>query len=115
VDFTDLHATLAEIGSSRAPAEITGRSFLPLLTGKGAYRPRDVQVWYSPDRRQSAVLTGRWKAVWMLDTLRLFDIERDPGEITDLVAREPRVAAQLDSIRRAEDRRVQHPPLPGRN
>ncbi|NCW45649.1 MAG: N-acetylgalactosamine-6-sulfatase [Gemmatimonadaceae bacterium] len=35
VDFTDLHATLAEIGSSRAPAEITGRSFLPLLTGKG--------------------------------------------------------------------------------
>jgi len=115
VDFTDLHATLVEIGGSRAPADITGRSFLPLLTGRGTYRPRDVQVWYSPDRRQSAVLTGRWKAVWMLDTLRLFDIAGDPGETTDLAAREPRVVAQLDSIRRAEDQRVRHPQAPARD
>jgi arylsulfatase A-like enzyme len=74
-----------------------------------------VQVWYSPDRRQSAVLTGRWKAVWMLDTLRLFDVAGDPGETTDLAAREPRVVAQLDSIRRAEDQRVRHTKPPARD
>jgi DNA (cytosine-5)-methyltransferase 1 len=34
-------------------------------------------VWYSPDRRQSAVLEGRWKAVWMRDTMRVFDLARD--------------------------------------
>lgn len=113
VDFTDLHATLVEVAGSRAPTEITGRSFLPLLTGRGSYTPRDVQVWYSPDRRQSAVLAGRWKAVWMLDTLRLFDVEQDPGERTDLSAREPRVVARLDSIRRAEDQRVRHPSRAG--
>lgn len=114
VDFTDLHATLLEVAGQRAPTSITGRSFLPLLTGRGAYTPRDVQVWYSPDRRQSAVLAGRWKAVWMLDTLRLFDLAQDPGEQTDLSAREPRVVARLDSIRRAEDRRYAHPPPPRR-
>lgn len=112
VDFTDLHATLVEVGGTRAPPNITGRSFLPLLTGRGTYTPREVHVWYSPDRRQSAVLSGRWKGVWMLDTLRLFDLARDPGEESDLAAREPQVVAHLDSIRRAEDRRTVHPTQP---
>jgi arylsulfatase A-like enzyme len=112
VDFTDLHATLVEVAGQRAPTGISGRSFLPLLTGRGAYAPRDVQLWYSPDRRQSAVLAGRWKAVWMLDTLRLFDLAQDPGEQTDLRTREPQVVARLDSIRRAEDRRYAHPARP---
>ncbi|MFO0093985.1 MAG: hypothetical protein ACK54K_06720, partial [Gemmatimonadaceae bacterium] len=111
-DFTDLHATLVEAAGPRAPAGITGRSFLPLLAGRGTYTPRDVQVWYSPDRRQSAVLSGRWKAVWMLDTLRLFDLERDPGEQVDRAEDEPLVVARLDSIRRAEDRRALHPKRP---
>jgi hypothetical protein len=55
------------------------------------------------------VLEGRWKAVWMRDTMRVFDLERDPGERTDLRAREPGVAARLDSIRVREDLRVVHP------
>jgi arylsulfatase A-like enzyme len=112
VDFTDLHATLVEAAGQRAPTTITGRSFLPLLTGRGNYTPRDVQVWYSPDRRQSAVLAGPWKAVWMLDTMRVFNLEQDPGEQVDVSGREPRVAARLDSIRRAEDQRVTHPRRP---
>lgn len=113
VDFTDLHATLVEAAGQRAPDGITGRSFLPLLTGRGPYQSRDVQVWYSPDRRQSAVLQGRWKGVWMLDTLRLFDLARDPGEQVDLASSEPQVVARLDAIRRAEDQRRVHPARPG--
>lgn len=112
VDFTDLHATLVEASGQPAPAEITGRSFLPVLTGRGTHRPQPYQVWYSPDRRQSAVLEGKWKAVWMRDTLALFDLSRDPGEQQDLAAKEPAISARLDSIRRAEDRRVQHPAKP---
>ena len=45
----------------------------------------------------------------MRDTLRLFDLAADPGERTDLAAREPAIAARLDAIRRAEDKRVVHP------
>ena len=109
VDFTDLHATLVEAAGAEVPRGITGRSFLPLLTGNGSFTARPYQVWYSPDRDQAAVLEGRWKGVWMRDTLRLFDLDRDPGERTDLAAQEPAVAARLDAIRRAEDRRVVHP------
>ncbi|MBL8996903.1 MAG: sulfatase-like hydrolase/transferase [Gemmatimonadetes bacterium] len=109
VDFTDLHATLVEAAGRPAPDGIDGRSFLPALTGRGTLALRPHQVWYSPDRDQSAVLEWPWKGVWMRDTLRLFHLGRDAGERTDLAAREPRIAARLDSIRRAEDRRVTHP------
>ena len=109
VDFTDMHATLVEAAGMRPPSEIDGRSFLPLLTGTGSFGLRSYQVWYSPDRSQSAVLAGRWKGVWMRDSLGLFDITQDPGETTDLSRSEPVVAARLDAIRRAEDQRVVHP------
>ncbi|MDA1080813.1 MAG: sulfatase-like hydrolase/transferase [Gemmatimonadetes bacterium] len=112
VDFADLHSTLAEAGTGRAPDEIDGRSFLPVLNGKGTLALRPYQVWYSPDRDQSAVLEAPWKAVWMRDTMRVFNLARDPGERTDLAGEEPAIAARLDGIRRREDRRVVHPPIP---
>ena len=88
-------------------------STLPLHDGHGTVPPKPFQVWYSPDRNQKAVLEGKWKAVWMNDSTWLFDLDRDPGERTDLRASEPAVAARLDAIRRAEDRRVTHPKPPG--
>ena len=112
VDFTDLHATLVAAAGQAPPTGIDGRSFLPALTGTGSFALRPYQVWYSPDRRQSAVLEGRWKAVWQRDTMRVFNLDRDPGEMTDLRASEPVIAARLDSLRRHEDRRVEHPRPP---
>jgi len=111
VDFADLHATLAAAAGLTPPTGIDGRSFLPALTGSGAFELRAYEVWFSPDRNQSAVLEtrGPWKAVWMRDTLALFNLATDPGEQVDLSAREPAVAARLDSVRRAEDQRVAHP------
>jgi arylsulfatase A-like enzyme len=109
VDFTDLHATLVEAAGRTPPRDISGRSFLPALTGTGTMSLRPYQVWYSPDRVQSAVLEGAWKGVWHRDTMQLFNLQADPGERTDVVAREPRIAARLDSLRRLEDRRRVHP------
>lgn len=109
LDLADLHSTLVEASGQRASTTVDGRSFLPLLTGSGTFALRPYQVWYSPDRSQSAVLEGRYKAVWMRDTLSLFDLQSDPGEQRDIAVREPRVAARLDSLRRHEDRRVVHP------
>ncbi|MDQ8168036.1 MAG: sulfatase-like hydrolase/transferase [Gemmatimonadota bacterium] len=111
VDFTDLHATLVEAAGQTPPRDISGRSFLPAVTGTGTLSLRPYQVWYSPDRTQSAVLEGAWKAVWMRDTMQLFNLQADPGERTDRVSSEPAVAARLDAIRRTEDRRRTHPPL----
>jgi arylsulfatase A-like enzyme len=111
VDFTDLHATLVEAAGRTPPRDISGRSFLPAVTGTGTLSLRPYQVWYSPDRTQSAVLEGAWKAVWMRDTMQLFNLQADPGERTDRVSSQPAVAARLDAIRRTEDRRRTHPPL----
>jgi arylsulfatase A-like enzyme len=112
VDFTDVHATLLAAAGVPIPDGIDGRSFLPALTGTGALALRPHQVWFSPDRNQSAVLAWPWKGVWMRDTLALFNLANDPGEQTDLVRREPAVAARLASLRRTEDGRRPHPRRP---
>ena len=111
VDFADLHATLVQAAGLPVP-DVDGRSFLPLLTGSGSFALRPFQVWYSPDRDQSAVLEGRYKAVWMRDTARLFDLQMDPGEQSDMSGSLPGVLARLDTLRRREDRRVAHPRTP---
>lgn len=109
VDFADVHATVVAAAGLPVPDGIDGRSFLPVLTGAGSFSPRPHFVWYSPDRDQSAVLEGAWKAVWMRDTMRLFDLNTDPGEQHDQVTTRPEVARRLDSLRQAEDRRPAHP------
>lgn len=111
-DFADVHATVVAAAGLPAPKGIDGRSLLPALTGKGAVAPRDVFVWFSPDRHQSAVLDGGWKGVWVRDTLHLFNVTADPGETKDLAQMEPDVAQRLTEIRDQEDRRVPHPAEP---
>lgn len=111
-DFTDVHATIVEAAGLPAPKNIDGRSILPALVGKGAVAARDHYVWYSPDRNQSAVLFGGWKAVWMRDTLRLFNVTSDPGETTDLSSLQPEVVRRLTEIRDREDQRPPHPSPP---
>ncbi|MBL0178710.1 MAG: sulfatase-like hydrolase/transferase [Gemmatimonadetes bacterium] len=112
VDFTDLHATLTQVAGMPAPSDIDGRSFAPIIGVGASFALRPYQVWYSPDRNQSAVLRGNWKAVWMQDTMRVFNLAQDPGEQRDLRAAQPAISAQLDSIRRVEDRRLKHPVKP---
>jgi arylsulfatase A-like enzyme len=114
LDFTDLHATIVAASGLQPSTAITGRSFLPVLTGRGTFAARPHQVWFSPDRNQSAVLEGKWKAVWFGQAMQLYDLDSDPAERTDLASRWPSVVAHLDSIRRAEDQRVTHPVKPRR-
>lgn len=111
-DLTDLHATLLAVANRPVPAAIDGRSFLPALLGSGGLDLRPHTVWFSPDRDQSAVLEGKWKAVWRGSAGELFDLSADPGERNDLSAVAPGIMARLDTIRQAEDRRVEHPREP---
>lgn len=113
-DFTDVHATVVEAAGLPAPKNIDGRSLLPALVSKGAVKTREYFVWFSPDRNQSAVLFGGWKAVWMRDTLRLFNVTRDPGETKDLSQLEPEVVRRLTEIRDREDSRAEHPSPPAK-
>ena len=111
-DFTDVHATVVAAAGLPAPKNIDGRSILPALVGRGAVAARDYYVWFSPDRNQSAVLFGGWKAVWMGDTARLFNVTSDSGETKDLAPLQPDVVRRLTEVRDREDKRAEHPSPP---
>jgi arylsulfatase A-like enzyme len=94
----DLFPTFCEVAGAQVPTDrpIDGRSILPLLrTGKGTGPHRYLyhqwtRVKPDPDR-DWAIHEDRYK----LANGMLFDLERDPGEQTDLAAQQPEKAAEL--------------------
>jgi arylsulfatase A-like enzyme len=105
----DLLPTLLEwTGAARAPGALPlqGRSLTPLLRGE-AWPERSIVVDSQREEellpwRQAAVMTERWRLVspgpggaGEPRKLELYDIQADPGQKTDLAAREPAVVARL--------------------
>ena len=98
---TDIAPTLLELAGVSDPADaMTGRSLEPILSGvaDAVYYPDDaIGMEVSGN---SALLKGRWKITrnqkphgdgrW-----RLYDIERDPGETTDLSQTQPDVFSDM--------------------
>ena len=73
---------------------MTGRSLLPMLTGreKSVYGPEDTLGWELFGHR--AVRKGDWKLLWAdgkngSNTWQLYNIEEDPREIVDMAALQP--------------------------
>jgi arylsulfatase/uncharacterized sulfatase len=104
--MTDIAPTLLEwIGAPLGKDEqgirpITGRSLLPVLTGKatGAYAKDEVRVIEVSGN--TALYKGDFKitrSVLPLDDgrWRLFDLARDPGETTDLSIARPRLLTEM--------------------
>lgn len=122
--FWDWRATLADLAGADALGG-DGVSLLPLLRGgeAPAVAERPYLYWEftrpaqggRPAGALQAVRAGRWK--WIRDyaaaTEELYDLEADPGETTDVSAREPAELTRLRSY--AEAAHVPHPtyPLPG--
>ncbi|MEM7581921.1 MAG: sulfatase [Acidobacteriota bacterium] len=93
----DAYPTLLEIAGVEPPLEIDGRSLLPVLEGDGMASERAL-FWEEiyAGRKQGAVRAGRWKLT-LGGTARLFDLEHDPGEASDLATRYPGVVDRLRS------------------
>jgi arylsulfatase A-like enzyme len=98
LDF--LPTALAAAGVPVPPeARFDGVNLLPLLRGATTEAPHDNLFWRYGD--QSAVRAGRWKLVRATDGAAtvsgLFDLTADPGEQTDLAAREPAKVRELQA------------------
>ena len=83
------------------PAESV--SFAPTLLGRPeAQKSHDHLYWeiLIKNEARQAVRQGQWKLVryGLTSPPALFDIAADPGETTDLAAREPAVAAALAAL-----------------
>ena len=98
-DFYPSILEMAGIGG-KLPDTVDGRSFVPLLRGKGNPSRGRALVWNFPNiwgndgpgiNLNCAIRRGDWKLVYYYDTGKkeLFNIPDDIGEKTDLAARYP--------------------------
>lgn len=100
--FGDMMATFAELAGTQAPDGLDSHSFAPTLTGQGEQSAPEYIYWefYSPKSAQ-AVRMGKWKALRMPMTsgdIRLFNLDDDIGETTDLAAQHPDIVARAAAI-----------------
>jgi arylsulfatase A-like enzyme len=90
VHFQDLFATACALGGVEPPSGLDSRDLLPTLRGEGP-PPEQPLHWEFHERGSAeAVRLGRWKAIrspMQTGSLRLYDLEQDLGESTDLAGR----------------------------
>jgi len=101
VQHVDLLPTLAECLGFPLPAGVQGRSFRAVLAGGAS--ARDAVYFDTPRGTQIGMLRDGWKLVEAPPSgrRRLYRLDRDPGERTDLAQQEPeRVAAMAAELAR---------------
>ncbi len=101
---TDLFPTFLEFAGAEMPAPEdkilpVGQSILPLLRGEvETVHLEPTGGWEIFGRR--AIRKGPWKAAWLAPPLgkgdwALYNLDDDPGELTDLAGERPEVLAEL--------------------
>jgi arylsulfatase A-like enzyme len=99
VSHLDLPPTLLDAAGLAVPAEMDGRSLVPLVRGEPDPRPDDVLVQISESQVGRALRTPRWKYAavapgadgWTVPAAgryvdsHLYDLEADPHELRNLV------------------------------
>jgi arylsulfatase A-like enzyme len=103
----DFAPTFLDAAGAKIPADMQGRSLLPLFAGK---TPRDWRTsmyyrYYHPGHHNVAVHYGvrtqRYKLIYFhkLDQWELYDLQKDPGEMRNVYS-EPSYAKILESLKK---------------
>lgn len=100
--FVDIMPTFLDITGAPYPSEyrgdkvgpVDGVSLLPLF--RGGQIQRHAPLFYDWDQG-SAIQTDEWKLVRWKDEWKLFDMQKDRTETTNVLAEHPRVAGKLKS------------------
>ena len=79
---------------------LDGDDLMPVCTGA---RPMYERTLFWRTRTRDAARHGRWKYLKDSGIERLFDLSTDPGEKTDLKAKQPGVFAELKKLHTAWD------------
>lgn len=111
--FADFLPTAARMAGVPAPGELDGRDVTAVLKGREGQRRGAPLYWeFHEGGFKQALRLGRWKAVRRNPDLplELFDLERDPGETTDLALKRTAVVARIS--RWLDRSRVDHPDWP---
>lgn len=103
----DFAPTFLDAAGAKIPADMQGRSLLPLFAGK---TPRDWRTsmyyrYYHPGHHNVAahygVRTMRYKLIYFhkLDQWELYDLQKDPGEMRNIYS-EPSSAKTVESLKK---------------
>lgn len=105
--FQDFMPTICSIAGVEIPAETDGLSFLPVMTGKKQEK-HEYLYWEFPEYGgQQAVITGKYKALRKgmhngNTVFKLYDLENDVQETTDISADHPEIMSKVQEIARKE-------------
>src|SRR6266478_3585326 len=101
----DMAPTMLELGGGTAPAEVQGRSIVPLLKGgsvKGWRTSFLSEYFEEPQQKRTpswqAVRNDQWKYIRYTELQgmdELYDVKKDPGEMKNLIHDAPAVLAVL--------------------
>lgn len=95
----DFLPTFCQISGAEIPAT-DGISILPELTGEKQQQHQYLYWEYSGGQGFKALRWGKWKGLWRQikkenKEIELYDLEKDPGETTDLAQKQPKVVKQI--------------------
>ena len=96
VSSLDVFPTVCAAAGIQLPPELKldGADLLPYLTGKNESSPHEALFWSNGPNR--AVRLGKWKLVKAGEHSWLFDLEKDPGEKTNLAKEKPGILEKLE-------------------
>jgi choline-sulfatase len=134
VEMVDVFPTLLALcGLEERPSDLDGRSLVPLLLGRRGARGRDVVVGEYPENEEAMARSPRYKLIVGTGRRkrqdgyitahplpgpyeRLYDLQTDPDETTDLAGRPDLAGVVAELRRRLHDRLVTTrgagPPVP---
>jgi arylsulfatase A len=104
LNLTDLFATAADILDRELPRDAAedSISLLPVLLGKESQSARREAVFIQGNGKDSAlaVCSGQWKLIVRYgrdcdETYELYDLAKDPGELTNVSEENPEVTKRL--------------------
>jgi arylsulfatase A-like enzyme len=114
VSSLDVFMTIASAAGAGLPSDraYDGVDLVPYLRGALPGAPHDALFWRCEGHR--AIRAGRYKLISDTRTgsRALFDVESDPSESVDLLAREPAIAAALEERLRAWEATLEPPRWP---
>jgi arylsulfatase A-like enzyme len=118
--FWDFLPTCCDLAGIAPSSPTDGISIVPTLLGHPKHQKRHAYLYWEfhEEGKKQAVRMGDWKAVRLNvatdpdDPIELYNLKTDPGETTDIAARNPKVVAQIVRTMKIARSPSEHWPLP---